>query len=217
MNPKGPRKNKPAPGKPLGAGHSSFDRIDIARLFIDLGLGRGRSFLDIACGRGPYVLAAAEVVGPEGRLYAVDLWKEGISALKREARARGLKNVAAEVADAGRAIPFPDASADAALLAIVLHDLVEEGKEAKALRETARVLKPGGRLAVVEFKKVESDTGPPKQVRLDPPAVQDMVAAFGFRKLRFRDLGPDLYCLIFGHGPEAEGRRSRQGRQGTRT
>ena len=183
--------------EPLGAGHGSFDRIDSASLFKDLRLKKGSAFLDIACGRGAYTLAAAKLVGPEGALYAVDLWKEGIAALTGEARALGIKNVIARVADVGKTIPFADGSADAALLAVVLHDLVEEGKESKALQETARVLKPGGILAVVEFKKIDAASGPPKRVRLDRREVEDLVAPFGFKTVRFRDLGPDLYDLIF--------------------
>jgi len=191
------RKDQPAKAKPLGAGHGSFDRINSASLFKDLRLKKGSAFLDIACGRGAYTLAAAKLVGPEGSLYAVDLWKKGISALTGEARARGIKNVIAKVADVGKTIPFADGSADAALLAVVLHDLVEEGKESKALQETARVLKPGGILAVVEFKKIDAASGPPRRVRLEPREVEDLVAPFGFRTVRFRDLGPDLYELIF--------------------
>ncbi len=197
MKSRSARKDQPVKAKPLGAGHGSFNRIDSACLFKEMRLKKGSAFLDIACGRGAYTLAAAKLVGPEGSLYAVDLWKEGISALTGEARARGIKNVIAKVADVGRKIPFADGSADAALLAVVLHDLVEEGKESKALQETARVLKPGGLLAVVEFKKIDAASGPPKRVRLDPGEVIGLVSPFGFKKVKYRDLGPDLYYLIF--------------------
>ncbi len=197
MTSKAVLKDKLAEKKPLGAGHGSFERVDSASLFRDLRLKKGSAFLDIACGRGAYTLAAAELVGPEGTLYAVDLWKEGIAALTGEARARGVKNLIAKVADVGKSIPFADESADAALLAVVLHDLVEEGKESKALQETARVLKAGGILAVVEFKKIDAASGPPKRVRLDRRQVEDLVAPFGFEAVRFRDLGSDLYDLIF--------------------
>ncbi|OGD22217.1 MAG: hypothetical protein A2W03_06630 [Candidatus Aminicenantes bacterium RBG_16_63_16] len=183
--------------KPLGAGHSSFDLIDSPALFKELRLKKGSSFLDIACGPGAYILAASEFIGPAGNLYGVDLWDEAIAALRREAAARGIKNLITKIADVGKKIPLPDRAVDAALMATVLHDLVEEGKETKALRETARVLKPGGLFAVVEFKKIDAPTGPPRQVRLNPREVGDLVAPFGFSKARFRDLGPDVYLMVF--------------------
>jgi SAM-dependent methyltransferase len=187
--------------QPLGAGHSSFDLLDSRLLFEDLRLKKGSSFLDIACGRGAYVLAAAELVGPEGLLYAVDLWEEGIAGLTEEAHSRGIRNLIVKVADVGKKIPIPDKSVDSALMAIVLHDLVEEGREAKALKETARVLKPEGLFAVVEFKKIEAPTGPPRRVRLDRGEVEGLVPPFGFKNLRLRDLGQDLYCIVFSvHG-----------------
>jgi ubiquinone/menaquinone biosynthesis C-methylase UbiE len=191
--------------KPLGAGHGSFERLDSRILFQDLRLKKARSFLDIACGRGAYTLAAFEYVGPEGALYAVDLWDEGIAALTEEAHARGIKNIVAKVADVERKIPLADRSVDSALMAVVLHDLVEEGKEVKALLETARVLKPGGRFAVVEFKKIDAESGPPKRVRLEPCEVVGLVTPFGFKKVKYRDLGPDLYYLIFRPGSPAGG------------
>lgn len=183
--------------QPLGAGHSSFDLLDSRLLFKDLRLKKGSSFLDIACGRGAYVLAASQLVGPEGLLYAVDLWEEGIAGLTEEAHGRGIRNLIVKVADVGKKIPIPDKSVDSAVMAIVLHDLVEEGKAAKALRETARVLKPEGLFAVVEFKKIEAPTGPPRQVRLDSREVEGLVTPLGFKRMKFRDLGPDLYYIVF--------------------
>jgi len=197
MTRKGEPKDSAGGNKPLGAGHGSFDRIDSASLFKDLRLGKGKTFLDIACGRGDYLIAAAKLVGPEGRLLAIDLWREGIAALVSEARRLGVQNLETRVADAGKKIPFADGAADAALMGVVLHDLVEEKNEAKALRETARVLKPGGLFAVLEFKKIDSETGPPRHVRLEPREVTGLVTPHGFKKDRFKDLGPDLYYLIF--------------------
>ena len=206
MKSKSRDKDRPVNANPLGAGHVSFDRVDSASLFKDLRLKKESAFLDIACGRGAYTLAAAKLVGPKGALYAVDLWEEGIAGLTEEAHGRGIRNLIVKVADVGKKIPIPDKSVDSALMAVVLHDLVEEGKEEKALRETARVLKPGGLFAVVEFKKIEAESGPPKRVRLEPRQVEDLVAPFGFRTVRFRDLGPDLYYLIFRPGSPAGGR-----------
>jgi ubiquinone/menaquinone biosynthesis C-methylase UbiE len=182
---------------PHGAGRSSFDLIDRHALFEALDLRKGSSFLDIACGRGAYTLAASELIGPEGTLYAVDLWEEGLTELSAEAHARGIRNLIVKVADVGKKIPIAGRSVDAALIATVLHDLVEEGIAQNALRETARVLRPGGTLAVVEFKKTDGPPGPPRAVRLDAGEVQSLAEPFGFECGKVTDLGLHHYLLVF--------------------
>ena len=71
--------------KPTGAGKSSFGLIDTAKFFQALELKKGVTFLDVACGRGNYSMAAAEIIGPNGRVFALDLWEEGILSLRNEA------------------------------------------------------------------------------------------------------------------------------------
>jgi hypothetical protein len=53
--------------KPHGAGNSSFDLVDVERLFAEIALQKGNIFLDIACGSGAYSKAAANIVGSSGR------------------------------------------------------------------------------------------------------------------------------------------------------
>lgn len=193
----GPRGRPADADLPPGAGKSSFELIDSRALFEELRLKKGMSFLDIACGRGAYTLAASEFIGPEGTLYAVDLWSEGVAALTEEAQARGIRNLIVKVADVGKKIPIAAGSADTALIATVLHDLVEAGKAEKALREIARILKPGGTLAVVEFKKIEGPPGPRLEIRLDQGEVEDLVRPLGFKSAGVRDLGPHHYVATF--------------------
>ncbi|MBE0557030.1 MAG: ubiquinone/menaquinone biosynthesis methyltransferase UbiE, partial [Proteobacteria bacterium] len=50
--------------KPIAAGTSSFDLVDIAKVFSELNLKAGMAFLDVACGRGAYSLEASRYVGP---------------------------------------------------------------------------------------------------------------------------------------------------------
>jgi ubiquinone/menaquinone biosynthesis C-methylase UbiE len=182
---------------PPGAGKSSFDLVDTARLFDEAGLGHGMTFLDLACGRGEYALAAAGKVGKEGVVYAVDLWEEGIAALKGQAFERGFRNVEARVADVGKGIPLEDACVDVCLVATVLHDLVQEGAADQALREVSRVLRPGGLLAVMEFKKIEGPPGPPLRIRLSEDDVRGLVFPHGFEERRVVEVGPYNYLMTF--------------------
>jgi len=183
--------------KPTAAGKSSFDLIDAAAFYRELGLEQGITFLDVACGRGAYSLKASEIVGPDGTVYAVDLWQEGIKQLKARALEENALNIQAFVSDAGRSIPVDDQVVDVCLMATVLHDFVEDQIEKKVLGEVVRVLKPDGLLAIVEFKKIDGPPGPPVHIRLSPEEVGDMLGPYGFAEERFEDIGPYNYLILF--------------------
>lgn len=184
-------------GKPTGAGKSSFDLIDVETFYRELDLPKGVVFLDVACGRGAYCLRASEIIGPTGTVYAVDLWEEGIGLLKSQAAETDALNIKAFVADAGRQIPVADQCVDVCLMATVLHDFVEDRISKEVLQEIGRVMKSAGRLAIVEFKKIDGPPGPPRHIRLAPAQVEDMLVPLGFSKDRQADLGPYTYLMIF--------------------
>ncbi|MHB9073606.1 MAG: class I SAM-dependent methyltransferase [Desulfobaccales bacterium] len=184
------------PHKLPGQGKSSYDLIFAGALWAELNLAKGITFLDLGCGQGNYAMAAAAVIGPTGMVYAVDLWEEGIASLKDRAAKEGATNLKALVAPAGQ-VPLADESVDVGFMATVLHDLVEAGTANGALAEMARVLKPGGRLAIVEFDKINGPPGPPRHIRLDPEEVETLVTPYGFRRQQTKKLGPYNYLIIF--------------------
>jgi ubiquinone/menaquinone biosynthesis C-methylase UbiE len=185
------------PPHPIAAGKSSFDLVDPVRVFTEMNLQPDSVLLDVACGIGNYAIAAAEFIGAQGRIHAVDLWEEGIETLRERTRELGLTRIRAEVADVGRCLPLADASVDVALLATVLHDLAVDGTAAGALGEIARVLRCGGRLVVIEFDKIESPPGPPVAIRLSPGEVEDLVNPFGFLEEHVIPVGPNTYLMKF--------------------
>ena len=182
--------------KPPGAGKSSYELIDPGALWAELNLPQGITFLDLGCGQGNYSLAAADHIGPTGVVYAVDLWEEGLAALKERAAREGRANLKPLAAGASR-VPIESRSVDVGLMATVLHDLVEAGTAAGALAEVTRVIKAGGRLAIVEFDKIDGPPGPPRHIRLDPAEVEALVAPCGFARQKTVKLGPYNYLITF--------------------
>ena len=182
--------------KPTGAGKSSFDLIDSEKFFNELNLQKGISFLDVASGKGTYSLAVSDIIGPKGSVFAVDLWAEGIEMLKAAAEERGVDNITTFVSDVGQNIPVQDRSVDVCLIATTLHDFVEDRIDQGVLTEIARVVKPTGILAVMEFKKIDGPPGPPIHIRLSPAEVADRLDPFGFKKERSVDVGPYNYLIM---------------------
>jgi len=186
--------------KPIAAGKSSFDLIDFAKLKDLLEIKPGITFLDVACGVGAYTLALAEHVGPQGRLFALDLWAEGIEMLTAEVQARKVDHVEAHVADVSRHMPLEPDTVDLCLMATVLHDLIEDHTDQGTLQEVARVMKPGSTLAVIEFKKIDGPPGPPRHIRLSPEETDAHLRPHGFKLMTTQAVGPYNYVSLFKGG-----------------
>ena len=181
--------------KPPGAGRSSFEFVDLDRVLHALSLTPSTIFLDLGCGKGNYALPVAESIGPRGKVYGVDAWREGLEELEERAAARGLKNITTIHANLNEHIPIEDGTVDVCFMATVLHDLLRESTGGMAIDEIKRVLKPGGRLSIIEFKKIGDGPGPPLSVRLSPEETEAVVAPFGFVKDLVTDVGPFHYLF----------------------
>jgi ubiquinone/menaquinone biosynthesis C-methylase UbiE len=107
----------------------------------------GERVLEIGPGTGYYTLDLAEWIGADGTVEIFDLQQEMLDHTIRRARERGLWNVNSTQGDAQH-LPYEDGSFDAALLVATLGEIPDQDA---ALREVARVLRPGGRLIVGEL------------------------------------------------------------------
>ncbi|BBO70765.1 SAM-dependent methyltransferase [Desulfosarcina alkanivorans] len=186
--------------KPVSAGKSSFDLIDFTVFVNALDLSGPIVLLDMACGAGSYAIEIARQLRESGRVVALDLWEAGIDKLRLRAGSLGLDNIEAAVCDVSRKMPLDDGSVDICLMATVLHDLVEDGTDRETLEEMVRVLKPAGRLAVVEFKKMPGPPGPPEKVRLSAEELNGLLEPFGFVSRNTVALGTATYLSIFQRG-----------------
>lgn len=129
-------------------GEATRQMLDLARI------QPGRRVLDIAAGAGEPAVSAAERVGPGGYVLATDL-SEGIIELARQvARERGLEQIETRAMD-GEKPDLPDASFDAVVCRL---GLMYMPHPVDALREWRRVLKAGGRVAVVVFSTPERNS-----------------------------------------------------------
>jgi len=117
------------------------------RLIATLEPRPGERILEVGPGTGHYTLQIAERLAPGGRLDAYDLQPEMLAVVERRARERGIEGIVCRQGDA-RSLPYEDGSFDAAFLVTVLGEVPDQDA---ALREIARVLKPGGRVVCGEI------------------------------------------------------------------
>jgi SAM-dependent methyltransferase len=153
--------------------------ITRARLREVLEARQGERVLEVGPGTGYYTLDVAEWVGPDGSVDILDLQQEMLDHTMRRAGERTLANITPTQSDA-TALPFQNETFDAAFLVTVLGEIPDQDA---ALRELARVLKPGGRLVVGEL------LGDPHYVALGPMRLRAAAAGLGFERRSGNALG----------------------------
>jgi SAM-dependent methyltransferase len=109
-------------------------------------LHEGEVVLDLGSGGGIDVLLSARRVGPSGKVYGLDMTDEMLELARGNAEQAGVANVE-WLKGVIEEIPLPDASVDVVISNCVINLSPDK---AKVLRETARVLRPGGRLAFTD-------------------------------------------------------------------
>jgi ubiquinone/menaquinone biosynthesis C-methylase UbiE len=114
----------------------------------------GDRVLDIGCGTGTQALEAYRRVQPRGSVTGVDISSNMIASASRKALRAGLK-IAFEQADAA-ALPFADRDFDVVTITTVMH-MIPDARHRACLREAHRVLRPGGRLLIIDY------AGPPEE------------------------------------------------------
>ena len=117
------------------------------KVVADLGLQAGMTVLEVGPGAGGYTLAAARRVGPTGKIISGDIEPKIIERLKVRLQEEHITNVEARVADVF-ALPFEDGAFDAIYMVTVIGEIPTPER---AMKEFARVLKPGGVLGFSEL------------------------------------------------------------------
>ncbi len=135
-----------------------------------LGLRRGQTACDIGAGPGYFTLRLANVVGPSGRVYAVDVEPRMLAALLERLEKTTARNVTPVLSLPDDSL-LPDGLCDLALIVDTYHHF-PDGEA--YLRRLTRALAPRGRIANVDFHKRPTPVGPPLDHRVSR---EDFVAA----------------------------------------
>ena len=179
------------------AGHSTQTLLDAKEVLKAIGIKKGDVFLDAGSGSGYLSIAASEIVGEKGKVYAFDIDKSSIDFLNKEIGDRKLKNIEAIVADMTDKTPLSTHSVDICLVANVLHGFVENQETAGVMIEITRVLKFGGTLAIVEFKKIRDIPGPPLAIKLSPQQTAAVITPYRYRQTQVVEIGRYHYVSLF--------------------
>lgn len=147
---------------------------------------------DIGCGPGFFTLPLAERL-TGGRVYAADIEPIMLQMVQERAEAAGIANVQTLLTEAS-SVPLPAASLDGALFALVYHEVPER---VGYLSHLARLVRPGGWLALIEWERRENPIGgPPLASRIPPDEATMEIATAGWRVTGQHALNDWLYLIV---------------------
>ena len=160
-----------------------------------LHIAEGTTVADLGAGGGWFTTRLARRVGPNGRVYAVDVQRLMIQAIVRRVQREGLSNVTPVLGDYDDPNLPATANPDAVLIVDAFHEMEHP---VVLLRNVARTLKPHGRIGIIDYREGEGGPGPGPDQRVPPAVVISEAAAAGLKLVDQQKFLPYQYFLIFG-------------------
>lgn len=144
-----------------------------------LGIIEGMQVADFGCGSGHMTMAIAKIVGKDGVVNATDVQKSALDAVRNKAHALGLENINYIYADLEviGSTKITELTQD---VVFISQALFQSKKKEEILKEAMRILKSGGMLDMIEWKKGSGGLGPPDELRTSEDQLKSIAEAVGF-------------------------------------
>ena len=174
-------------------GREAYDKRN--EILAVTGVRPGMAVADVGAGTGLYTRLFAKAVGPNGKVYAVDISKNFIDNILRTAREQGLANVEG-IVNTQTDTKLPAASVDLVFLSDTYHHFEQPGPILGSIR---RALKPGGTLVVIDFRREpgKSSAWVLEHARVGKEEAAREIEAAGFELIDDRDFLKENYFLKF--------------------
>jgi arsenite methyltransferase len=158
-----------------------------------LGLKQGETIADIGAGSGYFAFRFSRLLGSSGRVYAVDINSDMILYMNRYIRANKLKNVVTVLSAPDDPL-LMDASIDRFFICNTWHHVQNQTRYLALMK---KMLKPGGQIIVIDYKKKELPVGPPPEMKIARKDVVAQMESNGFKLVREHRFLPYQYFLVF--------------------
>ncbi|MDO8562156.1 MAG: class I SAM-dependent methyltransferase [bacterium] len=161
-----------------------------------IGITPGMKVADFGSGSGAYTFAIAEALSGSGHVYAIDVQRDLLQRIKNEAHKRGYKNVEVVWGDLER--PGQSKIADGALDVVIVSNLLfQVAEKGVILEEARRILKPQGRVVVIDWADSFRGTGPRPEDVVEKEAALSLAEKCGLKLEKEFPAGAHHYGLIF--------------------
>lgn len=172
-----------------------------ARVIQAMELSAGDVVVDMGCGTGYYARKIAPLVGPEGKVIGVDIQQEMLDQMMELAKAEGIANIVPVLGGVDDPKLEPE-SADWIILVDVYHEFAKPGPMLAAM---LKALKPGGKIALLEYRDEGDSAAHIKpEHRMSTRQVLTEWNAAGFELVDLMEFLPSQHFFVFQHDPDRE-------------
>lgn len=163
---------------------------------LQMGIVEGMKVGDIGAGSGHYAVALSGLVGPEGRVYAIDIQKDVLTHLQGTLEQKKIKNVDTICGDAEK--PGGTKLREHVLDAVVLSNTLFQIEDRSGLvQEIQRILVSGGKVLVSDWAGSYGGIGPAQEHMVSEHEAEDLFISNGFHKVKSYRSGPHHYSILF--------------------
>jgi ubiquinone/menaquinone biosynthesis C-methylase UbiE len=169
--------------------------IDPFKVLEAAGIKSAMKVADFGCGTlGHYVFPASHLVGPDGKVFAVDILKSVLNGIESRSKMESVSNVLPVWGDLERdgGVKIADNSLDIGML---INNLFMSKQKEVMMKECVRMVKPGGIFVIIDWKPAGVNFGPAPETRVTPEEAKVLAEGAGLKILK--DIEPGQYHYGF--------------------
>lgn len=153
---------------------------------------KGYKFLDVGTGIGYFSIPASKIVGESGKVYAIDISKEMLQELRQRIKKEVKENIEIIQGNTYES-DLSNEKVDYVFLSNVLHEVEDK---IRLLTNYLDKLKPGGKIGVIEFKKIEISKGPPIQHKISIEELKEYYNKLDIKLIKEVNINEYQYGLV---------------------
>ena len=185
-------------------GRSTESFLDARDILSRLNFKGNEVFMDAGCGDGHVSMEAYDMLGDDATIYAMDVFGPSIEDMEKEVEEKGITNIIPLQSNLAGDIALEDDTVDICLMVNVFHHMVATEKTDEAIEELKRIIKPEGKIAVMDYKKEDTGYGPPLKFKSSAEELEEMFKEHGLKMVHIdTEVGEDLehgkshYLIMF--------------------
>ena len=169
--------------------------LDPEAILKQIKVSAGSIVADFGCGPGYFSIPFAKIAGEHGKVYSLDVLPQALESLKSKTKNSGIINIVAQRVNLENTngSKLEDNLADW----IILKDILfQNQKKEQIIKEAFRVLKPGGKVLVIEWNQKDASFGPEFDLRILPENLEKMLEVQNFTIEQKIDAGDFHYAFV---------------------